>query len=102
MTRGDIIDVLRTLGGDLRRRHMVHAGVFGSQARGDASPGSDIDVVVRFDPASPVTIFDLVAVTRFVRIVLKRRFRRSIDVVDLDGLKSRMRERVDRDALYAF
>ena len=28
---------------------VVFAGLFGSQARGEASPGSDVDVLVRFD-----------------------------------------------------
>lgn len=102
MTRDEIIDALQALESELRRRHVVHAGVFGSQARGDANPEGDIDIILKFDPEAGVGLFDFVGVARFVRVLLKRRLRKDVDVVDHDGLRPRMRERVDRDGVYAF
>ena len=55
-TLADLSEVERRLVGDLRRRLMaelpgigVHLTVFGSRARGDAEPDSDMDVVVELD-----------------------------------------------------
>ncbi len=34
-----------------RRNHILRLAVFGSVLRGEAKPGSDIDILVEFDPA---------------------------------------------------
>ena len=45
MTRDDILAALKSHWPELRRRVVSHAAVFGSLARGDAGPKSDIDVL---------------------------------------------------------
>mgnify|MGYP001602611121 FL=1 len=42
----------------LREHNVEYAGIFGSQARGDNRPNSDIDILVRFD--RPVGMFAFV------------------------------------------
>ena len=42
----------------LRKRGVAHAALSGSRADGDPRPDSDTDIIVEFDPAAPVTIFD--------------------------------------------
>jgi predicted nucleotidyltransferase len=37
---------------------VAHAAVFGSVARGDDRPDSDVDILVDLDPAIVVTVFD--------------------------------------------
>lgn len=42
-----------------QRFHLVEIGVFGSVARGEQQPGSDIDIWVRFDPLTPYATIHL-------------------------------------------
>ncbi|MDR3449974.1 MAG: nucleotidyltransferase domain-containing protein, partial [Alphaproteobacteria bacterium] len=58
MKRDEIIEKLREHQADLRAQGVAHAALFGSIARGDDRPDSDIDILVDLDPAIVVTIFD--------------------------------------------
>jgi predicted nucleotidyltransferase len=52
VARNDILGKLRRLKGELALRYNVKSiGLFGSVARGEQSPGSDIDVLVEVEPA---------------------------------------------------
>lgn len=82
----------------LSARHVERAALFGSVARGEAGPDSDIDVLVEFEAGAPVTVYDYAAVKRFVSDLLGG----GVDVVDRANLDDRMRAAVDRDAVYAF
>jgi predicted nucleotidyltransferase len=58
-----------------RRFHASDPRVFGSVARGEATPTSDVDIVVRFD--AEATLFDQIRFQRAVQRLLHRR----VDVV---------------------
>ena len=62
MTRDEIIEKLKEREADLRAQGVAHAALFGSIARGDDRPDSDIDILVDLDPAIVVTIFDYAGV----------------------------------------
>ena len=50
MTKNSILDCLRTHKKELQEKFTVRRiGIFGSHARGDAHPASDIDVLVELD-----------------------------------------------------
>ncbi|MDO9295140.1 nucleotidyltransferase family protein, partial [Bradyrhizobium sp.] len=51
MTRDEIIEKLKERETDLRAQGVAHAALFGSVARGDDNPDSDIDILVDLDPA---------------------------------------------------
>lgn len=70
------------------RHHGGRVRLFGSVARGDEQPGSDIDLLVDFDEAS--SLFDLIRLTRELQELLGR----PVDVVSAGGLKER-----DQDVL---
>ena len=59
-----ILATLRAHAEDLRRRGIVHASVFGSVARGEDRPNSDVDIMVELEPDAPLPLpdnaFDLV------------------------------------------
>jgi predicted nucleotidyltransferase len=57
--------------------------LFGSAARGEDGPGSDVDLLVDFEPGS--SLFDLLHLARQLEGVLGRR----VDVVSAGGLKPR-------------
>ena len=60
LSRDEIVTILRTNREELRRDFGVESiALFGSVARGDAGPLSDIDVLV--DVPKPISLFQLVA-----------------------------------------
>ena len=67
--------------------------VFGSVARGEAGPGSDIDLLVTLEDHR--SLLDLVALWQDLEDLLGC----EVDVVTERGLKERMRERVLREAV---
>lgn len=101
MTREDVLQVLRDHEAELREQGVIHAALFGSLARGDAGPKSDIDVAIRFAPDAPITLWDYAGLKRRVSGMLKT-FSRKVDVIDLDGMSPSVRPSVERDAIYAF
>ena len=72
------------------RHHIVWLAVFGSQARGDARPDSDVDVVVEFAPGATPG-FGIMRVADALRPVLGGR---RVDLVTRRGLAPRLREQI--------
>jgi len=69
---------------DLVRHHRGRSvSLFGSVARGDATPESDIDFLVEFEPGS--SLFDLMHLQEALQQLLGV----SVDVVSVGGLKER-------------
>lgn len=66
--------------------------IFGSVARGEAGPDSDVDFLVDMDPGR--TLFDLGALLMELRDFLGLK----VDVVTEHGLKPRIREHVLKEA----
>jgi uncharacterized protein len=65
------------------RHHASRVRPFGSAARGDDRPDSDIDLLVDFDEDS--SLFDLMRMSRELEALLGR----PVDVVSAGGLKTR-------------
>lgn len=101
MTREEALNRLKAGEPELKRRGVAHAGLFGSLARGDERPDSDVDVLIRFAPDASITLWDYAALKRRVAQLLQTSSRR-VDVIDLDGMSAYVRPRVERDAVYAF
>ena len=77
---------------------MRRAAVFGSVARGDSRPDSDIDIMVEIDPDAHLTVFDYVGLKDYIASL----FDGPVDVVNRDGLKPYVRSTATADAIYAF
>jgi predicted nucleotidyltransferase len=73
-----------------RRHHVVELAVFGSALRDDFGPESDVDILVTFDPAARVSLFDLVDIADELTGIMGRR----VDLVTKTGLKSQIRQSV--------
>lgn len=85
--RDEILSLAERFGGS-------HVRVFGSVARGDAMPDSDIDLLVDF--ADWVSLYDLSGLTQELRELLGY----SVDVVeDHARLKERFKRRISRDII---
>jgi hypothetical protein len=98
MKRDEIIETLKEREADLRAHGVTHAAVFGSVARDEHNAKSDIDILVDLDPEIVVTMFDYAGVKDYVAGL----FEVSVDVVDREALKPRVRPRAAADAVYAF
>ncbi|MBX3531722.1 MAG: nucleotidyltransferase family protein [Rhizobiaceae bacterium] len=98
MNSVEIIAVLRRHEEELHRKGAVHAGVFGSYARGDARDDSDIDVLIDLAPDARLGVFDYVGFKEYVAGMFDRR----VDVVTKQGLKPHLRPSVLNDTLNAF
>ena len=98
MNGQEILARLRENEPALRARGVRHAALFGSRARGDNRPGSDIDIMVEFDPAARVTVFNYAGLKDYIAGL----FDGPVDVVNRDGLKPYLRSAATTDAIYAF
>jgi predicted nucleotidyltransferase len=90
-------DLLKEKREDILRIAAQHGArnvrVFGSVARGDAQPDSDIDVLVDLEPGR--SLFDLGGLL----IDLQDLLGRNVDVVTEKGLRDRIRVRVLKEAM---
>lgn len=98
MDRQDVLDRLRENERALRARGVTHAALFGSVARGEQGPDSDIDIMVEIAPEAPVGIYEYVGIVQFIEDLFPAR----VDVVERSSLKRYVRPQAERDAVYAF
>ena len=98
MNGREIIARLRENEEALRARGVSHAALFGSCARGENRPGSDVDILIEVDAAAPVGVYEYVALQEYIAGL----FDGPVDVVSRDGLRPHVRPGAVADAVYAF
>ena len=98
-----VIGALKLVRPVLIRQGVLHAGVFGSTARGDQNDDSDIDIVIDIDTTKVSDLVDYVRVCRLIEKAVEERCpEHRVEIANRASLKSRIRPEVDRDAIYAF
>ena len=98
MEKQDILTTLQQHETDLRQRGVIHASLFGSKARGDSTPASDIDIMIELEPDLPLDIFGYAGLKRYIGELFVGR----VDVVDREALKPCLRGKVENDEIRAF
>jgi predicted nucleotidyltransferase len=98
MNAQEVLARLRQNETALRARGVTHAALFGSRARGDNRPDSDIDIMIEFDPAARVTVFNYAGLKDYIAGL----FDSPVDVVSREGLKPYVRPVAVADAICAF
>ena len=105
LQRDAVCERLGALEAELRARNVTELALFGSVARDEAGPDSDVDVVI--DTRSPFSVFALAGVQQR----LERELGRPVDILHkgniypecpLDALRPRMRAAVLRDLVQVF
>lgn len=97
-TKNAVIASLRAQKAALRARGVTAAYLFGSVARGEARPGSDVDVLIDLDPRRRIGLLDLAA----IRNLLEDAAHHNVDVVTRDGLAKEIRAKVSFEAERVF
>lgn len=67
--------------------------VFGSVARGEATPDSDVDFLVELEPQR--SLFDYIALIQDLAVLLKRK----VDVAEIENLHELIRDKVLKEAV---
>lgn len=83
---------LRVIHHYLQDKPVVRAYVFGSYARNEANPQSDLDILVELDYSHPIGL-QFVA----MKLDLEEQLHKPVDLVSSNGLSPRIRPFVDQD-----
>ncbi len=82
----------------LKARGVSHAALFGSRARGDNRPDSDIDILIDLAPDAPIGMWEYAGIKSDIAAL----FDGPVDVVSSETLKPYLRPLAMADAIYAF
>jgi predicted nucleotidyltransferase len=93
-SREEILALIEQNQTALRKLGVRRLGLFGSYARGEATPESDLDFVVELSDKSFDAYMDL-------KNFLEELFRSRVDLVTVGSIKPRLLPIIQREAVYA-
>ncbi|MBL8015224.1 MAG: nucleotidyltransferase domain-containing protein [Candidatus Doudnabacteria bacterium] len=77
---------------------ITYAAIFGSLAKGTATPESDIDILFDYDPTKRLSLFDLLELQN----KLETQLGKDVDLVPIGGLKEDIKKEVLESALTVY
>lgn len=92
-----IVGALQAHRAELQQGGFIHVALFGSVARGEARPDSDIDLLVELDRSRPLGLEFFSTVERVEQIL-----GRKVDVVTVPIRKARLARSIEQDRVNAF
>ncbi len=98
MNREAAIHELAARADALRARGVAAAYLFGSTARNEARPGSDLDVFVDIVPGAKFSLLDMIGAQHFLEDELAVK----VDLVTRNGLLPDLKDDIERDAIKVF
>jgi uncharacterized protein len=96
--RSTVIERLKAHEAELRAMGVTALSLFGSVARDEAGPDSDVDLLARIDRERIRTLYDLGGLADHVEQVLKTR----VDILTEPIEKPRLAAEVERDRVHVF
>ena len=97
MRRDEALRVLADHREEIRAFGVTSLALFGSVARDEAGPESEVDVLVEFEPGAPIGLLEFVRLQRFLGETLGCR----VDLVDREGLLPELRDAILQEAVDA-
>jgi len=91
MTRSRLLEQLSALRPWLKSQGVTRMAVFGSHARDEAGPKSDIDLLVEFAPGRTPDLFAFAG----LKLELERRLGAPVDLFTPNSLHPGLRERIE-------
>lgn len=98
MRKDEAIRILEDHADEIRARGVTRLALFGSTARNEAGPHSDIDVVVDIAPGRKFSLIDLAS----LRVLLCEIFGREADVVVDEDLRDGFRDGIAHERVQVF
>ena len=91
----DVLRIIRGIQAELAEQFTVQRiGVFGSFAKGDEGPESDVDIIVELAEPTFDHYMDL-------KFRLEEVLKRPVDLVMADTVKPRIKAKIEREIVYA-
>jgi hypothetical protein len=94
----EVLSTLRAHQQVLRQAGITRLSLFGSVARNESGPDSDIDLAAEFNPGARISLLDVVRLERELGELLGR----EVQILPEPIRKERLRKNVDQDRIRAF
>jgi uncharacterized protein len=98
MDKDRVIQTLRAHEPELRAAGVLHLRVFGSVARGEASPYSDVDLMADLDTNRKFSLLDVSGLENRLSDILKVK----VDLALSKSMREHVRRTADKEAVLAF
>lgn len=98
MKRSEAIEKLQQQADAIRALGATSLFLFGSVARDEAGPSSDLDLFIDYDPESRFNAFDLVG----IKLFLEDELATEVDITTRDSLHPMLKDRIENSALQVF
>ncbi|MCF6103143.1 MAG: DNA polymerase III subunit beta [Mesorhizobium sp.] len=98
MSRNEVIERLQRNADAIKGMGATSLYLFGSAARDDAQPDSDLDLFIDYDPARRFSLIDLVGIKQF----LEEKMSTEIDITTRDSLHPMLKAEIERSAVRVF
>ncbi|SJM30005.1 nucleotidyltransferase family protein [Mesorhizobium delmotii] len=98
MSRNDVIERLQRNADAIKGMGATSLYLFGSAARDDAQPDSDLDLFIDYGPARRFSLIDLVGIKQF----LEEKMSAEIDITTRDSLHPMLKAEIEQSAVRVF
>jgi uncharacterized protein len=98
MDREHVLAKLRAHERELKEAGIVRLSLFGSTARGDAGPDSDVDLLAAFDDTRRISLLDIVGMENQIADLLGC----PVDLAEEGCLKPHVQKNVEAEVIRAF
>ena len=98
MNRAEAMTRLKGCADAIKARGATSLYLFGSAARDETGPDSDLDLFVDYDPTKKFSLIDLVG----IKLMLEDELGTKVDLTTRDSLHPMLRERIERSAVRVF
>jgi predicted nucleotidyltransferase len=95
VTRAEAIEKLNRSADRIHKLGATALYVFGSVARDELAPDSDVDIFIDYDPDGPFSFVELIRLQRLLAQILER----DVDLTTRAGLHPVLKEEIERSSI---